>query len=404
MRTGYLHGIEGIVARVMMSKTAGPGFSIKGLSEASSRETRVRVECSIKNSGFDFPKSALIEVAPTSAKKDGTGFDLPIALACLGFDGAAVGELSLQGEIRPARGILSIVEALKINGEPYVIVAPENAREAELVEGISVLKCRTLKEAADLLRGVSADSSSPTSSNRFEVRNGQLDMRDVKGLEEAKAALEKAAVSGENLLLLGPPGAGKTMLARRFISILPGLTKAEAFEVTRIHSVAGLNIGGDLITQRPFRAPHHSTTAPGLVGGGATVRPGEISLAHNGVLFLDELAEFGRTVIEAMRESVQSKEVLLNRTSGIIRMPANCQIIASSSHCMCGCRNDGTARCRCSPESIKRHQTRLDDHCLCLGIKLRIDVGPTDLSQLAVVQLNESSAEIRARVERARGL
>ncbi len=259
-----------------------------------------------------------------------------------------------------------------------------------------MFKCRTLKEAHALLAGLEAESE------RFHVDAIGLDMRDVKGMDDVKREIEAAAVTGENVLLVGGPGAGKTMLARRLIGVLPGMTEVEALETTRCHSVAGLNVGGGMITQRPFRAPHHSTTPPGLVGGGAALpRPGEMTLAHNGVLFLDEVTEFSRPAIEYMREVVRTGEVVLSRASGTLRFPAKCQIVASANPCPCGRHGDGTNRCRCSDADLKRYRARLDEVCMHLGITKKIACPNVDLSKLDDAP-SEDSATIRARVEAAR--
>lgn len=316
-----LRGITAHVVRVTAHREPGlPTFMIKGLATAAERESRVRVQASLATTAHTIDGRLTVALDAAGHNIDGTALDLAIALAAAtaGEDSlgiGALGELSLSGEIRPVRGALASVEELKKHVE-IVLVAPENAAEAMLVDGVRVVVVRRLTEALEVLAGRRGDVETralhpPPSAPTY------ADMRDIRGQQAARRALEVAAAGRHNLLIVGGPGAGKTMLSRRLTGILPSLTESEALEVTRVHSAAGLNIGGGLITTRPFRAPHHSTTPPGLVGGGAShPRPGEVTLAHHGVLFLDELAEFSRPALEVLREPIETGEVMLARSSG----------------------------------------------------------------------------------------
>jgi magnesium chelatase family protein len=412
-----LRGVEAMHIDVEVDLGGGlPSFTMVGLAEAAVRESRVRVEAAITNSGFIFPIARItVNLAPAHLRKDGTGFDLPMALAILCAHGSVpsdalerclvLGELSLSGDVRPVRGALAAAEAARHAGRSIVLVAPENGPEAALVRGVEVRAVRTLVDAVGFLRG-SAERA-PVVPRREGAEAGGArpsapDLADVKGQHAARRAVEVAAAGGHNLLFVGGPGAGKTMLARRLPGVLPALTHDEALEVTRIRSVAGLNIGGGLVVDRPFRAPHHSTTPPGLVGGGAALpRPGEVTLAHHGVLFLDELPEFARPTLEALREPLESGEVVLSRASGTLRYPARALLVVSMNPCPCGHAGDPRGLCRCRSIDIARYQARVSGPLLD-RIDMHVHVPPVDLVALDDEAPGEATAPVALRVVEAR--
>jgi magnesium chelatase family protein len=410
-----LRGVEARLVEVEVDIAGGlPSFHTVGLAEAAVREARVRVQAAIDNSGLVFPVGRIsVNLAPAAVKKDGSGLDLPVALALLAADekipadrleGAlAYGELSLSGDLRGVRGALAAAEAAQQRGLARVLVAEANAREAALVEGVEVRSVSTLGGLIAWLRGgddalvpVVRPDPIPT-----DTESGP-DLADVVGQFEARRALEIAAAGGHHLLMSGSPGAGKTMLARRLPGLLPPLSDREALEVTRIHSVAGLTIGSGLVRRRPFRAPHHSTSPPGLAGGGAGLpRPGELSLAHNGVLFLDELPEFTRQTLEVLRQPLESGEVVLARAGGTVRYPARVQVVAALNPCPCGYLGDPRRRCRCGAWAIERYTSRLSGPLLD-RIDLHVAVPAVDVERLCAQERGEPTAAVRARVLRAR--
>lgn len=398
-----LRGIEAHVVNV--AAQGEPGLTtliIKGLASAAERESRVRVQAALANARYTIDRRVTVSCDAGGRAIDGTALDLPIALAVANADEhhgvGAVGELSLSGEVRPVRGALAAVEALRGHVD-VVLVAPENADEAALVDGVRVVVVRRLVDALDFLAGKRANVVK-AQRRQLQPLGAQQDMRDVRGHHQARRALEVAAAGGHNVLLIGGPGAGKTMLARRLPGILPPLTDTEALEVTRVHSAAGLNIGGGLIHTRPFRAPHHSTTPPGLVGGGASIpRPGEVTLAHHGVLFLDELPEFSRVTLEVLREPIESGEVVLARASGTLRYPARCLLVASMAACPCG--RFPSPRCRCSAADRARYRSRVP-LALAERFDVRVSVSPIDLAAIETEPVGEASAVIAERVAAAR--
>ena len=413
--TATVRGVEALPCAVEVDVAAGlPSIDVVGLAEASVREARVRVRGALTHTGFQFPVGRIaVNLAPAHLRKDGTGFDLPIAIALLAAHGDVpakrleqtllIGELSLDGSVRPVRGALLAAEAARKAGRAVVIVAADNGAEAALVRGVEVRGVRHLRDVVAWLKG--DDSAAPiavraTSTERVPVP----DLSEVRGQPLARRAVEIAAAGGHHLLLVGGPGAGKTMIARRMPGILPPLVDDEALEVTRIASVAGLNIGGGLVARRPFRAPHHSTTAAGLIGGGAPLaRPGELSLAHHGVLFLDELPEFPRQVLEMLREPLESGEVALSRAAGVVVYPARALVIAAMNPCPCGQLGHPRLRCRCSALDVARYQGRVSGPLLD-RLDLHLDVPPVDLATLSSTEPGESSAVVAVRVAAARAI
>ncbi len=412
-----LVGLTAAVVDVEVDISSGlPATLVVGLADTAVQEARVRVKSAIKHSNSIFPRSRVsINLAPADLPKNGTHFDLPIALSILLNSGQIffdpkdklfLGELALDGAIRPVNGVLPIILLAKELGFKTIILPKDNSREAALVSGIEVIPAESLLQIVGFLQGLIKIEPLECMDWGTILKNPEstFDMKLVKGQEAAKRALEIAAAGGHNLLLSGPPGTGKTLLARALPSILPKLTVDEVLEITKIYSVAGLlNLNKNLVTTRPFRSPHHTTSGVALVGGGSNPKPGEVSLSHRGVLFLDEFPEFGRSVLENLRQPLEDGMVTVSRAASTVVFPAKFTLVAAQNPCPCGYYSDPTKSCICTPSQIMKYQKKISGPLLD-RIDLHVEVGRVEYDKLSADGTGESSREIQERVQAARDI
>ena len=410
-------GIDAYIVKVEVDVAGGmPSFSTVGLPDNAIKESRDRVTAAIKNSGFYFPPTRITaNLAPADIRKAGSAFDLPIAIGVMAATNQVnlaslenviiLGELALDGSIRGIQGGLPIAIAAKAHGIHDLILPAENAKEAAIVEGVNVYPVTNLSEAAAFLNSekeVAPEPHTLSTDGDNEHVDAHLDMLDVKGQEHAKRAIEVAAAGGHNLIMIGPPGSGKTMIAKRIPSILPKLSIDESLETTKIQSIIGiLPSDTPLVVTRPYRSPHHTISDAGLIGGGKVPRPGEVSLAHNGVLFLDELPEFRRNVLEVMRQPLEDRQVTISRASASLTYPASFMLVAAMNPCPCGFFSDPTRDCKCSPNQIQNYVSRISGPLLD-RIDIQVEVPAVKYAELANETTGEPSAHVQGRVEKAR--
>lgn len=413
--TGTVSGIGATQVTVEVSITGGGlGLFLVGLPDNAVRESEQRIRSAFENSGYRMTaRKCVVNLAPADLRKEGSGYDLPIAVAILAATNQIVaerleeswfvGELSLDGSVRGVRGVLPITAEAKVRGYKRIYVPKENAMEAAVVDGIEVLAVESLAEVAASLNGEQEIFSTVREVEMNTTAEPYADdFADVKGQAHAKRALEIAAAGGHNVIMIGPPGSGKTMLARRMPTIMPPMTLEEALETTKIHSVAGkLGASRGLMCQRPFRAPHHMASPMALIGGGNSPQPGEVSLAHNGVLFLDEMPEFGHSVLEVLRQPMEDKHITISRVRYSVDYPSNFTLVASMNPCPCGYYNHPDKECTCSPAAVRRYAGRISGP-LMDRIDLHVEITPVSREELSSPEPSEPSAAVRERVMRAR--